>query len=600
MAVTKQNTKDDEIKYFAPKTRYCKTPEEFNAAVGEDFIKHANSVSKDGSKFFVGLAHGQSPSGAYAYILEHIDRINHPELIYLAFTNSRLKSQSDLKDVIDARMFIRRLVKNSSINRDQILGFEFDEDHVEESVRDYNTELLYFMHKNSKKGFDYLFLATDPTGRVAGIKRRSKTFESEDIVSLIIDRKEKELTITPYFIGHAKRIAFLATKSDKRRSLAWLFSRWGSANESPSFLRYIDNVQDRMTVYIDDRALTWPQIELKRESDYGTCSIKIDFAKPYSEKRKIKQPVILLIHGFLGLNSYDGLLTAIPTQKYIAAAMHYGTIPDDLPPVLYSNHIVQNINHVVQYFGEIGHDVFIFDHSMGNIYFLMMDQQYKKLPGIQKYLRGRIGANPFFGEEAKHALLGFLDTVIIPGVQFTKNPTEKALLSTVRRFIPIDTKKGVRRRGIRLSKRMISNQSDERDVVWQAAKERILFLMSNLDSLPELNRIPISKALNRLPAKIFAIQIYSALTESKSFDKQLGLTEMENNKVPVLILKSKTDGVAKYVDRLYNCSTARVIDVTNQTEKDLFREHLYHMVNPMKTVEIISEFVEQHRSKEKK
>ena len=59
---------------------------------------------------------------------------------------------------------------------------------------------------------------------------------------------------------------------------------------------------------------------------------------------------------------------------------------------------------------------------MGNIYFLMIDQHLEDYPGIKKYLCGRIGANPFFGEEAKHALIGFLDEVILPSMTlFGKN-----------------------------------------------------------------------------------------------------------------------------------------------------------------------------------
>jgi hypothetical protein len=115
-----------------------------------------------------------------------------------------------------------------------------------------------------------------------------------------------------------------------------------------------------------------------------------------------------MIHGFLGLNSFDGLLTHISSHKYIAAAMHYGSIPDKLEVERYSKHVVNNIDAVVNYFGELGHPVYILDHSMGNIYFMMIDREFSRLKGIQQYLRGRIGANPFFGIEAKHAILGVL------------------------------------------------------------------------------------------------------------------------------------------------------------------------------------------------
>jgi hypothetical protein len=115
--------------------------------------------------------------------------------------------------------------------------------------------------------------------------------------------------------------------------------------------------------------------------------------------------------------------------------------------------------------------------------------------------------------------------------------------------------------------------------------------MSTLGSLPHLNRIPIERALNRLPAKIFAIQVHSALIESKAFDKQTRLPNMESHDIPVMILKSERDSVAKYVKRIYDNSHAQIIDITDEGEKDLFREHLYHMVNPLLTTVIIEGFV---------
>ena len=75
--------------------------------------------------------------------------------------------------------------------------------------------------------------------------------------AVVHDRKEKELTIAPWFLLKTKRVAFLATKSDKRRALAWLFYRWGRHDESPSFLRYIPDVEKVMTVFIDNKAMTW-------------------------------------------------------------------------------------------------------------------------------------------------------------------------------------------------------------------------------------------------------------------------------------------------------------------------------------------------------
>jgi hypothetical protein len=109
-----------------------------------------------------------------------------------------------------------------------------------------------------------------------------------------------------------------------------------------------------MTVFVDDKALTWPVIEVKRETPYGISNIVIDLANPYKENAKEKLPVVLLIHGFLGLNSFDGLLTSIPSKKYIAAAMHYGSIPTDLPVDDYSEHVAKNIDAVVDFFGSKG------------------------------------------------------------------------------------------------------------------------------------------------------------------------------------------------------------------------------------------------------
>jgi len=590
--MSKNNT-NGEIGYVAPETRYFKFKEEFDKAVGRDFIVHANIATENGAEFFVGLAHGMSPAGAYAYILDHFEGLKRPDLLKFTFTNSRLKRQRDLEDdIVDARAFLRQMIRRGLISKEQIFGRGFKRDNIEEYAVYYNDKLAKYLSDQNKTGYDYIFLATDPNGRVAAITYKSKAFESTDIMTVVHDRKEKELTVTPHFIMQTKRVAFMATKADKRRSLAWLYSVWGQPTESPSFLRFMDNVKDRMTVFIDDKALTWPQIELKREGNYGASTIRIDTAKRFKETSKKKLPVILLVHGFLGLNSFDGLLTTLPSHKYIAAAMHYGSIPNELPPELYSHHVMRNINHAIQYFGDLGHPVYLFDHSMGNIYFMMMDRSIDKLEGVRKYLKGRIGANPFFGEEAKHALLGFLDTVILPSMSMAKNPGEKSIFFAARRVIPFDTKKGVRKRGINLSNWLINEDSKKREKTWQAAKQRIMYLMSNMDSLPDLNRIPIERALNRLPAKIFAIQVHSALQESKNYDKQKGLKNMAEHNIPVLILKSDKDGVAKYVSRIYEGASIKVVDVTHPKEKDRFREHLFHMVAPMETTKIIEEFVE--------
>jgi 6-phosphogluconolactonase/glucosamine-6-phosphate isomerase/deaminase len=576
--------------YSAPTAHYFKEKTAFDEAVGLDFITHANEGTR-GEKFLAGLSHGTSPAGAYQYILDHWDKLSRPENLRFTFVNSKLKRQRGLKDVTDAVAFLKTLLATGRISKDQILGRSLNREDMEEYSREMNEKLALYLEENGKEGLDYMFVATDPNGRVAGITRYSNAFNETEIGCIVNDRKEKELTLTPHFIKKTKRIAFLATKADKRRALAWLYYRWGKHDESPSFLRFIDDVENRVHVFIDDRALTWPQISIKRKTEYGEDStIRIDIPKDYSFFKGTKRPVILLVHGFLGLNSYDGLLTALPTKKYLAAAMHYGSVPNDLPIKEYSNHIVKNIDAAIQYFGELGHPVYLFDHSMGNIYFLMMERDFDSLPGVRKYLKGRIGANPFFGEEAKHATIGFLDNVILPSGQ---GPAEKALFYAARRVIPLDSKYGVRNRGIGLSEWLISKDSSIRDRVWKATKGRILTLMSSLGSLPHLNRIPIERALNRLPAKIFAIQVHSALIESKAFDKQTSFPNMESHNIPIMILKSERDSVAKYVKRIYDNSHAQVIDITDEGEKDLFREHLYHMVNPLLTTVIIEGFVSQ-------
>jgi 6-phosphogluconolactonase/glucosamine-6-phosphate isomerase/deaminase len=575
------------------KTVYCKTREQFGEAVGKDFIEHANRMTADDDRFLVGLSHGQSPSLAYEYILAHYDEIKRPEIIRYTFVNSPLLRQRDLRGVTDAGVFLGKLLRRNLITKDNILGTSLNRKNLEEFGKQFNTKLKNYLSKHKKDGLDYVFLATDPTGCVAGITRNSTAFKSKSFITVVEDREEKELTITPHFLSFTKRIAFLATKSDKRRPLAWLFYPWGKRNESPSFLRYFDNIENRMTVFVDDEALTWPEVLIERKTPYGNSIIRVDTAKPYNEAEMKNLPVVLMIHGFMGLNSFDGLLAALPSHQYIAAAMHYGSVPSTMPVEAYSRHVVKNIDAVITYFGERGHPVYIFDHSMGNIYFLMIEKMYSELKGVKKYLRGRIGANPFFGEEAKHALIGFLDNVILPSLSYFKDAGEKGMLLSFRTFVPLDTKKGVRNRGIKLTDWLIKKESSIRDRIWKAVKERILFMMSNMDSLPHLNKIPIEKALNKLPAKLFAIQVHSALQESVAFDYQTSLTNMQKHNIPVMILKSERDIVAKFVARIYESSHAQIIDVTNRDEKDLFREHLYHMVNPYLTAKIIDLFIKE-------
>ena len=101
-----------------------------------------------------------------------------------------------------------------------------------------------------------------------------------------------------------------------------------------------------------------------------------------------------------------------------------------------------------------------------------------------------------------------------------------------------------------------------------------------------------------MPAKIFAIQTHSALEESVAFDNQKGLMNLSVRKIPVMILKSERDGVARYVPRIYdNQPNIEVIDVTNHNEYDLFREHLYHMVDPKGTTKLVDRFITETEAK---
>lgn len=45
------------------------------------------------------------------------------------------------------------------------------------------------------------------------------------------------------------------------------------------------------------------------------------------------------------------------------------------------------------------------------------------------------------------------------------------------------------------------------------------------------------------------------------------------------------------MDRNYESEIVEIKDVTNENEKNLFLEHLYHMVNPYWTSEIIDNFI---------
>lgn len=588
---TKRNLKT------SPATHYFKTNKEYGDALGRDFITAANKQFEKGKCFLVGLAHGQSPTPAFKYILKHYHELSHPELIWYTFTNSRLVRQRNLEGIMDSQTFIRTLLKKQLVTYDNIFGAKFNRDDLAGFVKKYNKEVSEFLKEKGKKGYDYVFVASDVKGRIAGITRNSSAFESTDIMTLVYNENEDpEITVTPHFLLKANRIAYMATRAKKRRSLAWLYSKFSHSHESPSFLRYIKNVDEKLNVFIDDAALTWPQILIKRKTINGISNIKLDLAIPYDESAEEKLPVVLLLHGFLGLNSYDGMLTHIPSHKYIAAAMHYGTFPKNLRAAQYSEHVANNIDEVISYFGKKGHDVYILDHSIANTYFLILDRNYTKLDGVQKYLKGRIGINPFFSEESKHALKGFLDYVIIPAISFSDNPGWKTAVIGTRKLVPFDSKKGVRKKGIKITKWLIRGDNKE-NPIWESVKDKILQILTTMDSLPALDVIPLKKALGRLNAKIFGIQIYAALEDYKFFDGQKGLLNFNQQNLPILILKSENDAIAKFVPRMYENSNVKVVDVTNEKENNLFREHLYYMVNPIKTVKIIDDFISNTEEK---
>ena len=584
-------TLKESLRYVAPTTVYCKSKEEFDQEIGSDFIKTVNQVTQNNEEFLVGLSHGKSPSGAYGYILDHYDEILHPERIHYTCINSKLLRQRGLVDFMDAVSFLKTLISTNKINKDQILGRSLDRENLEAYKDGLNSSLTKYLNKLNKKGLDYVFVASTAKGQVAGITKNSTAFNSNDLVVAVNDTEEPELTYTPSFLKKSARIAFLATKSEKRMPLAWLYYRWGKENESPSFLRFIDNVKKRMTVFIDDQALTWPQVKLKRETQFGDTHITIDTALPFDEKKKNKLPVIIMVHGFLGLNTFDALLAFIPPDKYIAAAMHYGSIPHALPPKQYSEFVAQNINHAVGYFGEIGHPVYIFDHSMANTYLLMISENIEKYDAIKTYLKGRIACNPFFGSETKHATARFVDSVILKS---KISAVDKSLFKALRTMRPFETKKGMRYLAIGLTHWLIKSDSNVHNRIWKAIKQRVMVLVSEMDMLPELNKIPIEHTLNKLPIKIFAIQIQSALRESKELDKIKKLTGFENNNIPTLVLKSAIDPIAKFVPHLYETSkNTTIIDVTNTDEKEIFKEHLFYMIHPKTTIDLINQFIKE-------
>lgn len=584
--------------FRAPKTVYCKTPEEFNEQIGRDFIDFVNRVTKVENECVVGLSHGQSPSGAYEYILKHYHEIKRPEKLHYTCINSKLRRQRGLVEVMDALSFLRTLLSTGKITKDQIIGRKLDRDNLEEYKNGLNIILEDYLKRSGKEGLDYVFVATDPNGQVAGITKNSMAFKSKkQIVEIVTDTKEPELTYAPWFLKKTSRIAFLATKSDKRRPLAWLYYRWASRTESPSFLRYMDDVEKRMIVFIDETALTWPQVVITRDTSYGESDIRLDVSIPFDKDAEEKLPVVIFIHGFLGLNTFDALLAFLPSEKYVAAALHYGTVPYDLPKEEYSQFVARNIDHAIGFFGGLGHPVYIFDHSMANTYLRMMDYDIENYPNLKKFLSGRISANPFFGQEAKHAGKNFLDAVILKA---KLSAADRVMFTSTSKMIPALSKKAFRNTGIRLANWLIRTDSAINNRIWRAVKERILELVTDMDSLPALNKIPIRHTLNRLPIKIFAIQVYSALTESKRLDMYRGDSGFETNQIPILILKSEIDPIARFVPSIHEHRNNVIIkDITNYKETDIFREHLYYMIHPRDTIKFIDEFIDEVESSSK-
>ena len=129
--------------YAAPTAHYFKEKEQFDEAVGLDFITHANEGTRNGQKFLAGLSHGTSPSGAYQYILDHWNKLSRPENIRFTFVNSKLKRQRGLQDVTDAVCFLKTLLATDRISKDQILGRSLNRDDMEAYSNEMNEKLLH-------------------------------------------------------------------------------------------------------------------------------------------------------------------------------------------------------------------------------------------------------------------------------------------------------------------------------------------------------------------------------------------------------------------------------------------------------------------------
>ena len=166
-----------------PATRYFSDIEAFSEAVGKDFIAAANKMLSRGDLFFVGLSHGRSPAGAYAYILENYDELIHPENMRYTFVNSPSQRQKSVNDVLDARAFVKKLFRAGQIVKEQVIGHDFNSQSISEYAVLFNKQVQDFLTENKKTGLDYAFLATTPTGMVAAIDRDAAIFESKKLRS---------------------------------------------------------------------------------------------------------------------------------------------------------------------------------------------------------------------------------------------------------------------------------------------------------------------------------------------------------------------------------------------------------------------------------
>ena len=63
-----------------------------------------------------------------------------------------------------------------------------------------------------------------------------------------------------------------------------------------------------------------------------------------------------------------------------------------------------------------------------------------------------------------------------------------------------------------------------------------------------------------------------------------------------MILKSEIDPIAKYVRSAYPIGEGvQVMDITNHNERFIFREHLFYMIHPHTTINIIDHFIEDNK-----